>query len=193
MTWLNIAKIIDATEAEGPGLRTAIWTQGCLKRCSGCCNAEFLKIKPATIQTIEEIIERIEYNRTNYNIEGITLLGGEPFIQAEGLSLVASGCKKMGLSVMVFTGYILADIVEKKFKGSTDLLKYTDVLIDGEFEINQIEPRRNWVGSKNQRFHYLSTRYNEEIETMPLKATNEWRINSNGHISGNGLPFTLKM
>ena len=193
MTWLNIAKIIDATEAEGPGLRTAIWTQGCLKRCSGCCNAEFLKIKPATIKTIEEIIERIEYNQINYNIEGITLLGGEPFIQAEGLSMVASSCQKMGLSVMTFTGYILADIVEKNFKGSTNLLRHTDVLIDGEFEINQIDQRRNWVGSKNQIFHYLSNRYNKEIETMPLKATNEWRIYSNGHISGNGLPFILKI
>ena len=45
MHWLNITKIIDVTEAEGPGLRTAIWTQGCLKRCRGCCNADFLKIK----------------------------------------------------------------------------------------------------------------------------------------------------
>ena len=193
MNWLNIAKIIDATEAEGPGLRTAIWTQGCLKRCQGCCNAEFLRIKPATIKAIEEIIERIEYNQTNYNIEGITFLGGEPFIQAEGLSMVASSCQKMGLSVMIFTGYILADIVEKNLKGSTNLLRYTDVLIDGEFEINQIDQQRNWVGSKNQIFHYLSTRYNKEIETMPLKTTNEWRINSDGHILGNGLPFTLKI
>ena len=193
MTWLNIAKIIDATEAEGPGLRTAIWTQGCLKRCSGCCNAEFLKIKPATIKTIEEIIERIEYNQTKYNIEGITLLGGEPFIQAEGLSIIASSCQKLGLSVMIFTGYILDELVEQSFKGSINLLKYTDILVDGEFDINQIEEKRNWVGSKNQMFNYLTSRYSEEIETMPITTTNEWRIGSDGSIIGNGLPFKLKI
>ena len=62
MHWLNIAKIIDVTEAEGPGLRTAIWTQGCLKRCRGCCNADFLKIEPATIYEPLEIIKRINNN-----------------------------------------------------------------------------------------------------------------------------------
>lgn len=193
MTWLNIAKIIDATEAEGPGLRTAIWTQGCLKRCQGCCNGEFLRIKPATIRTIEEIIERIEYNQINYNIEGITLLGGEPFIQAEGLSMVASSCQKLGLSVMIFTGYMLDELVEQSFKGSINLLKYTDILVDGEFDINQIEEKRNWVGSKNQMFNYLTSRYSEEIETMPITTTNEWRIGSDGSIIGNGLPFKLKI
>ena len=45
MAWLNIAKMIDVTQAEGPGLRTAIWVQGCLKRCVGCCNGKFLKIQ----------------------------------------------------------------------------------------------------------------------------------------------------
>ena len=44
MAWINLAKIIELTEAEGPGLRTAIWVQGCLKRCKGCCNGQFLKI-----------------------------------------------------------------------------------------------------------------------------------------------------
>lgn len=193
MTWLNIAKIIDATEAEGPGLRTAIWTQGCLKRCQGCCNAKFLRIKPAMVQDVAEIIKRIENNQVKYGIEGITLLGGEPFIQAEGLSLIASSCQKLGLSVMIFTGYTLDELVEQSFKGSADLLKYTDIIIDGEFDIRQIEEERNWVGSKNQRFYYLTSRYSEEIETMPLITTNEWRIGSDGCIIGNGLPFELKL
>lgn len=47
MHWLNISHIVEATEAEGPGLRFVIWVQGCLKRCKGCCNGELLKIKPA--------------------------------------------------------------------------------------------------------------------------------------------------
>ena len=50
MPLLNIANIVEATEAEGPGLRFVVWVQGCLKRCQGCCNPELLKIKPTHIQ-----------------------------------------------------------------------------------------------------------------------------------------------
>ena len=56
MSWLNIAKIIDVTQVEGPGLRTAIWVQGCLKRCVGCCNGQFLKIQPADVYDSQKII-----------------------------------------------------------------------------------------------------------------------------------------
>lgn len=191
MHWLNITKIIDVTEAEGPGLRTAIWTQGCLKRCRGCCNADFLKIKPTTIYEPLEIIKRIRDNKENYGIEGITLLGGEPFLQAYSLSIVAEECQKMELSVMVFSGYLLSELIESKFKGSTQLLKYSDVLVDGEFDITQIEEERNWVGSRNQRFIYLTSRYSNEIETRTLEVTNEWRINSDGYIVVNGLPSKI--
>ena len=85
MSWINVAKIIEVTEAEGPGLRTAIWVQGCLKRCQGCCNGRFLRIQPAEIITIYQVIEIINTAKEKHQIEGITLLGGEPFLQAESL------------------------------------------------------------------------------------------------------------
>jgi anaerobic ribonucleoside-triphosphate reductase activating protein len=97
----------------------------------------------------------------------------------------------MELSVMVFSGYLLSELIESKFKGSTQLLKYSDVLVDGEFDITQIEEERNWVGSRNQRFIYLTSRYSNEIETRTLEVTNEWRINSDGYIVVNGLPSKI--
>ncbi len=60
MPLLNIANIVEATEAEGPGLRFVVWVQGCLKRCQGCCNPELLKIKPTHIFSSKEIIEHLE-------------------------------------------------------------------------------------------------------------------------------------
>ena len=71
------------------------------------------------------------------------------------------------------------------------LLKYTDLLIDGEFDYTQQETIRNWVGSKNQNFHYLTPRYSEEIEVRRLTVTNEWRISSDGYIVSNGLPSKI--
>lgn len=193
MAWLNIAKIIDVTQAEGPGLRTAIWVQGCLKRCVGCCNGQFLKIQPADVCDSQMIIEQIAQNLQQYGIEGVTLLGGEPFLQAEGLADVAQACKKMGLSVMVFSGYQLEELDDARFKGASQLLNATDVLVDGEYQQAFTENMRNWVGSTNQRFHYFTNFYDPSIETRALTVTNEWRIDAQGQILGNGLPFILRV
>lgn len=190
MTWLNIAHIVEATEAEGPGLRFVVWVQGCLKRCRGCCNGDLLKIRPAHIMSSTQIKEQLFQAKQKYsNLEGITFLGGEPFLQAQGLADIAQLAQQMGLSVMVFTGYLLEELNEQQFSGSLKLLTYTDVLIDGEFDQNQQETERNWVGSRNQKFHYLSNFYSNEIEKHALNVTNEWRVDLQGQVKGNGLPF----
>lgn len=189
--WLNVAHIIDATEAEGPGLRFAVWVQGCLKRCKGCCNGELLQIEAASLVRTGALIDRLRKVTQQHNLEGVTFLGGEPLLQADGLADIAEAARELGLSVMVFSGYQKAELVESKFIGSQRLLDATDVLVDGEFDISRIETVRNWVGSTNQNFHYLSRRYTSEIETRNLTVTNEWRFDLNGVISGNGLPFRM--
>ena len=191
MHWLNIAHIMEATEAEGPGLRFVIWVQGCLKRCKGCCNGELLKIKPARLMRSNEVISLLRSSLKKYPLEGVTFLGGEPFLQAEGLADIAEAARHLSLSVMVFSGYECAELLENKFSGSQRLLNFTDVLIDGEFDNTKIENIRNWVGSTNQKFHYLTEYYSPEIETRKLKVTNEWRIDLNNQLSANGLPFKL--
>lgn len=194
MTWLNIAHIVEATEAEGPGLRFVVWVQGCLKRCRGCCNGDLLKIKPAQIMSSQDIIDQVQLAKQQYPLlEGVTFLGGEPFLQAQGLAEIAKFAQQIGLSVMVFTGYLLEELNEQQFLGSLKLLTYTDVLIDGEFDQNQQEMERNWVGSHNQKFHYLSNFYSNKIEKHALNVTNEWRVDLQGQVKGNGLPFKVNM
>lgn len=194
MTWLNIAHIVEATEAEGPGLRFVVWVQGCLKRCRGCCNGDLLKIKPAQIMSSQDIIDQVQLAKQQYPLlEGVTFLGGEPFLQAQGLAEIAKFVQQIGLSVMVFTGYLLEELNEQQFLGSLKLLTYTDVLIDGEFDQNQQEMERNWVGSRNQKFHYLSNFYSNKIEKHALNVTNEWRVDLQGQVKGNGLPFKVNM
>ncbi len=192
MTYLNIASIINNTYAEGPGLRTAIWVQGCLKRCVGCCNPEFLSISKKIIFDLESLCELIQKNQKKYLISGITLLGGEPFLQAQGLAEVAAYSQSLGLSVMTFSGYSIEELCESNFHGAEKLLRHSDLVIDGEYVADQPEVTRNWVGSKNQRFNYLSNFYDTEIETTPLEVTNEWRINSDGILLANGLPVKIK-
>lgn len=192
MAWLNLGAVVDATEAEGPGIRTAIWVQGCLKRCPSCCNPDFLKIEPANVVDVNQLKKQIESNKSHFGIEGITLLGGEPVLQALGLSELAQFAHSIGLSVMLFTGYKLEELKERKFNGIDKLLRYVDIVVDGEFELDSIEQSRNWVGSINQKFLYLTNRYDYSIESITETITNEWRINTHGQVSANGLPFIVK-
>lgn len=187
--WLNVAQIIDATSAEGPGLRFVVWVQGCNKRCRGCCNPHMLKLTAANLMPAQQVIDRLRQVHATQPLEGITLLGGEPFLQAKGLAPLAQAAQEMGLSVMVFTGYLREELTNEFLVNAEELLAHTDVLIDGEFVRELQETERNYVGSTNQRFHYLTDFYDASIETMPVEVTNEWRIQLDGTIIGNGLPF----
>lgn len=190
---LNLAKWVDCTEVEGPGKRFALWTQGCLLRCSGCCNPQLLDIVPKSIIEPSEILTRIEDAKNTYGIEGVTFLGGEPMLQAQGLSVVAKGCQDIDLSVVVFTGYSLGDLKKNPMKGVSALLTQVDVLIDGEFIQAKVETQRNWAGSTNQQFHFLTNRYQSGIELDPQYSHGfELRLLNDGSGQVNGWPVSAE-
>ena len=89
--------------------------------------------------------------------EGITLLGGEPFDQAEGGTLLASRVRAVGLGVVVFSGYTLA--VLRSMPRAAALLACTDLLKSGPFVESLKSSRRRWIGSENQELTHLSARY----------------------------------
>lgn len=189
MHWLNVAAWLPCTEVEGPGKRAAIWVQGCDQRCVGCCNPEFLKLVERNMVPAEVIADRILQAQIDFDIEGVTFLGGEPFLQAKGLGQVARRLSKAGLTVMTFTGYRFEEIGSLALPGSDVLLMHTDVLVDGPYEAGKPDSFRNWVGSTNQRFIYLTDRYDLTIE-QAHQATREVevRISADGRVSANGWP-----
>src|SRR5689334_9710005 len=79
---LNIANIAARTQALGPGLRAAIWVQGCPLHCPGCLAPDWIPFVPATQLTPEEVLERLDLG----SIGGMTFSGGEPMEQATGLA-----------------------------------------------------------------------------------------------------------
>src|SRR5437762_9807105 len=81
MNTVRVAQIVECTEAEGPGRRFALWFQGCPLRCPGCCNPEMLPFAGGSSMTVVEILAEIE---AAGDIEGITMLGGEPLAHASG-------------------------------------------------------------------------------------------------------------
>ena len=192
MELLNLAAWLPCTEVEGPGRRAAFWLQGCDKRCVGCCNPEFLKFVERNIVSAESVAQGILDAKRNYNIEGVTFLGGEPLLQAKGLGRVAKIVSDEGLSVVVFTGYTMAEIEAMQLPGVDRLLRHTDLLVDGPYDAKNPDGFRNWVGSTNQNFIYLSERYDQTIEHAHHASREvELRISANGRVVANGWPFSV--
>ena len=179
---LRVFNIIKNTKVEGPGNRYCIWVQGCSRHCKGCQAVHTWSHNSGELYTVEDILRDIEIYSDK--IEGVTFLGGEPFEQAEALGLIAEGVKQNGLSVLCFTGGKLEEL-RSELKNKK-LLDNTDLLIDGEFIEELTDYSRPWCGSSNQRYHFLTDRYNEEIFTK-YKNKVEVNISKNGQIFMNGM------
>jgi len=182
-------RIIENTKVEGPGVRTAIWFQGCSIHCKGCMIPEtwpFLqKQKIDVYQLAESLI-------ANSSIEGITILGGEPFDQHEALyTLVKEVKEKSDLSIMLFSGYT-TEVLEKKVSQAKAILSMVDIFLEGPYINELTDYSREWVGSSNQKIHFLTQRYahiEEEIQKDPAVNKVEVRIYKDGTVTLNGMIY----
>ena len=186
MTLLRVAQIVPVTEAEGPGRRFALWFQGCPLRCPGCCNPEMLPFEGGQTRTVADVFAEICVAE-HADIEGLTLLGGEPFAHAEPAAELARRVRARGLSVMTFTGYTLAELQARDDPHVAALLAETDLLVDGPYLRDQPETQRRWIGSANQQIHFLTDRCDPNDPRWRLPNTLEIRL-ANGELSVNGFP-----
>lgn len=179
---LRIAQLVTQTEAEGPGRRFALWVQGCPIRCPGCCNPEmFAADKGQLADSAELAAQALAID----GLEGVSLLGGEPGEQAFALADFCERVRAGGLSVMLYSGYTLAQLREKP--GAARLLKAVDLLVDGRYEQSLPEKKRRWLGSSNQVLHFLSPRYSAGDPRFDSGNTVELRL-TRGGLSVNGWP-----
>lgn len=180
---LDIYKILTNTQVEGPGKRFCIWVQGCHKHCDGCFAKDTWAFGCGKKYSVEQILELITLEK---NIEGVTFLGGEPFEQAKDLSRLALLIKEKGLSVVCFTGYTIEELKQKNNSHIEMLLNNIDLLIDGGFEQENFDLSRPWVGSSNQKYHFLTDFYSaEKIKNFKNKI--ETRISPDGRVEINGM------
>jgi anaerobic ribonucleoside-triphosphate reductase activating protein len=180
---INVDSCVSQTRAEGPGLRYTVWTQGCPLRCPGCCNPHLLEDRDNTWLSVQELIADIT---ATPGIEGITLVGGEPFHQADACAALAAGVRAAGLSVMVFSGFTLPQL--RRRKAWSTFLSQIDLLIDGPYDQTQPDTTRRWIGSRNQQIHALTDRYRGLAGAWDRsRDTIELRL-SGGQIQINGDP-----
>lgn len=143
---LQIAGIIDDSTVDGPGVRYAIFTQGCSHYCPGCHNPETHDYNSGTNIEIDDLLADIACFKY---IKGVTLSGGEPFDQPEALTEFVVRLKNKGYDVLIFSGYTFEEIMLDHAK--IKILRYTDTLIDGRFDINRRTLNLRFRGSSNQR------------------------------------------
>jgi anaerobic ribonucleoside-triphosphate reductase activating protein len=152
---MHYATIKNCDIANGPGVRVSLFVSGCTHRCPGCFNEvawDFAYGEPFTQQTIDYILELL---KPDY-IQGLTLLGGEPFEPRNQDAVVEllRQVKKVypNKSIWAFSGFLFEkDMLSGRIGDLAEYLSYLDVLVDGPF----IQAKKNlslrFRGSENQR------------------------------------------
>ena len=145
---MNYHNITKDDMLNGNGLRVVLWVAGCSHHCKGCQNPITWDPSGGLLfddSAKAEIFEQLEQSYIN----GITFSGGDPLHCAnrEVITELAKEIKEKypGKTIWLYTGYTFEEIQDM------EILKYTDVLVDGRFEIDKLDVNLMWRGSSNQR------------------------------------------
>lgn len=135
---------------DGEGIRAVVWTQGCPHNCPGCHNPETHDFGGGVLVDVEELKEEI--NSLDSEV-GVTLSGGDPFVQPEACLEIAKYCHKIDLNVWCYTGYTYEQLLKKSEANPIigEFLNEIDVLVDGRFVQRLKSLEAKFRGSKNQR------------------------------------------
>lgn len=148
---MRVAGFINNSLANGKGMRFVVFFQGCKHECPGCHNDHSWPLDGGFEITIDEILEKIK--KEIPIITGVTISGGEPFLQPDDLyDLITSINQDLPeLSVAVYTGFKRGTLINSKDVLIRESAEMIDVLIDGKFDKTKTEGALRYVGSTNQR------------------------------------------
>lgn len=177
---LRVHQMLPRIATLGPGKRFVIWTQGCRRRCPGCITPESWPMTGGRSIPVSEIAEKI---LSDAGCDGITISGGEPFLQARALVRLTDLLHEVrDIGVIVYTGYTLEELQSEAAPAdSPELLKRIDLLIDGTFE-QALDDGGSLRGSSNQRILPLTDRYLQDLHLygQPGKRETEVRMTPEG-------------
>ena len=145
---IRIAGTVNDSIVDGPGLRFAVFTQGCPHHCPGCHNPETHDPLGGREEDTQTLIAKLKKNPL---LSGLTLSGGEPLDQSGACLELAKAAHQNGLNVWVYTGYTWEEIMNRGDESQLALLREVDVLVDGPFILAQRSLELDFCGSKNQR------------------------------------------
>jgi len=174
---LRVHATLNQTNVLGPGNRFALWLQGCEKNCPGCMSLSSHDLNAGTLFSVESLVNKIMDEK---NIEGITISGGEPFLQFKALhNLLLQLREKSSLGVIIYTGYYLTELRDMNVSEINEIIdKYSDVIIDGPY-VDELNDGKSLRGSSNQTVHFLSPRYKENAPSIYGQDDRKYEIRYN--------------
>jgi anaerobic ribonucleoside-triphosphate reductase activating protein len=186
--YVNLHAVLARCGANGPGVRSVIWFQGCSLGCRGCFNPESHAPNRGYRTCVGDLVGEIAARRDA--ISGLTVSGGEPFQQPAALYRLLHGIGAASdLSILVFSGYRLAQI-ERMAEGPS-ILRHVDVLIAGRY-LPSRHLATGMLGSTNQHIHLLTDRHS--IGDITRTPAAEVRIAADGRVTVTGIdPAVLSL
>jgi len=150
MSEIRLAGVVRESIVDGPGIRLAVFTQGCPHHCQGCHNPQTHDFNGGYMSNTDNILKAVKQNPM---LQGVTFSGGEPFMQCEPLCELAQKCHQLGLNIMVYTGFTFEQLQAgfDQHPQWKQLLENSDILVDGKFVYKEKSMLLPFRGSKNQR------------------------------------------
>ena len=194
---MKIASIEHHSVVDGPGVRTAVFFQGCLHRCRGCHSRALWDEAGGQEMTVSQILAAIGAGLLQGD-EGVTLTGGDPLAQQklEEAARVCVALHSAGVHTIVYTGYLYEDILQmaEAIPALKTILYSADVLVDGPFVLARRNERLPFRGSDNQRVIDLAaTRRMGEVVLLDWTGVERVSIVPDGDVIFNLHPDTLPL
>ena len=147
---LRVAGVVENSFTDGPGVRFALFVQGCPHHWPGCHNPQTHDFAGGSETTVGALLAALDEDPL---VSGLTLSGGEPFCQAAACAELARAAHARGKDVWTWSGWTYEQLREQAEREPevAELLRQTDVLVDGPFIEAQRDLDLEWRGSANQR------------------------------------------
>ncbi len=152
MRTLQVAGFLDNSTVNGVGLRSVVFLSGCHHDCTGCHNGDMQNPDYGESLKQSEILTRIKNNMPI--IKGVTISGGEPFLQCDQLLPLLRQIRGLTLDCWVYTGYTYEQLLT--YASFKKLLPLIDVLVEGPFVEELLTTDLPYIGSTNQRILKLT-------------------------------------
>lgn len=144
---MNFHRIESCNLSNGTGWRVVLWVSGCPHHCKGCHNPETWDLNSGKPFTDKHLRKIIEYLDKPY-IKGLTLSGGDPLTleNRESILEIVKTVKNnySNKDIWLYTGYNYEEIKD------LEIIKYVDVVVDGQFILEERDITLPFRGSKNQ-------------------------------------------
>lgn len=146
MTKLSILDIVHDTTVDGPGFRTSVYAAGCIHQCVGCHNPHSWNIANGRFYSVDALLEIVKEDE----FANVTLSGGDPLMQVDGFTELAKRIKEeTSKNIWCYTGFNFEQILRSN--KLSQILPFTDVLVDGKYINDLRNTDLQFRGSSNQR------------------------------------------